>query len=448
MLKISMGIKGLISGALFLLVIGCLSAMLVPGNALGRSNAVSGGTAGSTSNNQNNNLESCEQPLGTLSIFEDQSLSWWGHYRTRYPNLGTTTPVIRMMIQQSNCFVVVERGKAMQAIQRERELMSSGDLRNNSNFGKGQMVAADYTLSPSVEFKKSRVGKVSGFARKLFKKNIPLIGSSSLGVNSNEAATTLLLIDNRSGVQVSASVGSAKKFDFSLFGSGWNSGGFGSVSAFTDTNEGKVIMAAFADSYNQMVRALRYYKPQYVEGGLGTGGTLAVDGAVQVDVQQPSVTRRVTTASQPASTVTVNTSEHINVRRSRNVNIYVDDYDENALKDYYNALKSSVKNLSNFSAFTEEQIVQMGDMKSSVFAMFWAIGAAGSMEISKIELEDWPLEAREQGWDALGKKIKKYNKLFNKYRNIILKNSGFDQVSKDKLMAIELVTEESLFADS
>jgi len=55
-----------------------------------------------------------------------------------------------------------------------------------------------------------------------------LLGSRTIGVlagdpSSNEAATTLLLDGNRSGVQVSASVGSAKNF-VNLFGGGWGAG--------------------------------------------------------------------------------------------------------------------------------------------------------------------------------------------------------------------------------
>ena len=38
------------------------------------------------------------------------------------------------------------------------------------------------------------------------------------GFSKNEAATSLLLIDNRSGVQVSSATGSAANHDFSLFG--------------------------------------------------------------------------------------------------------------------------------------------------------------------------------------------------------------------------------------
>jgi uncharacterized protein (DUF3084 family) len=40
-----------------------------------------------------------------------------------------------------------------------------------------------------------------------------------------------------------------------------------------------VIAAAFMDAYNQMVRSLRQYKAQTVQGqGLGGGGRLGVDG--------------------------------------------------------------------------------------------------------------------------------------------------------------------------
>lgn len=61
-------------------------------------------------------------------------------------------PVLRAMIQQPNCFVVVERGRAMQNMMQERNLERSGEAREGSNFGTGQMVAADYTMNPSIQF--------------------------------------------------------------------------------------------------------------------------------------------------------------------------------------------------------------------------------------------------------------------------------------------------------
>ena len=41
--------------------------------------------------------------------------------------------------------MVVERGAGMNSMMRERDLEQAGELRQKSSFGKGQMVAADYT---------------------------------------------------------------------------------------------------------------------------------------------------------------------------------------------------------------------------------------------------------------------------------------------------------------
>ena len=46
--------------------------------------------------------------------------------------------------------------------------------------------------------------------------------------------------------------------------------------AFSNTPEGKIVTAAFADSLNQMVKALTNYKVQQVKGGLGKTGSLKV----------------------------------------------------------------------------------------------------------------------------------------------------------------------------
>ncbi|MBW9260930.1 MAG: peptidoglycan-binding protein [Candidatus Thiodiazotropha sp. (ex. Lucinisca nassula)] len=251
---------------------GCGGTMPTLGGSSG--NTVTGAAGGETSSGANSQLENCDETLGTLAVVEDQSAPWWHTYRRRYPTLGTTVPVLRMMIQQSNCFVVVERGRAMNNMMQERALMQSGEMRQGSNFGKGQMVAADYTMNPSIQFSEKGTGGLGATVGGLLGNY--RLGRLAGGVKSNEAATTLLLIDNRSGVQVSAAVGSAQNFDFNLWGGLFGGGGWGSVKGFTDTPEGKVVTAAFADSYNQMVRALRNYKAQTVKGGLGKGGRLKV----------------------------------------------------------------------------------------------------------------------------------------------------------------------------
>ncbi len=236
---------------------------------------VSGSAGGGSASGADSQLESCSQTLGTLAVHEDQSEPWWHHYYGRYPTLGSTVPLLRLMIQQSNCFVVVERGKAMQNMMGERQLEASGEMREGSSFGKGQMVAADYTKSPSIQFSEN-TGGIGGAVSGLLGSKNRLLGKLSGGLKKNEASTTLLLIDNRSGVQVSAAQGSAEKFDYNAATGLFGSKAAGSASGYTRTPEGKTIAAAFANSYNNMVRALRNYKAQTVEGGLGKGGKLDV----------------------------------------------------------------------------------------------------------------------------------------------------------------------------
>ena len=233
----------------------------------------SGGAGGASASGANSQLQHCNDSFGTLAVHEDQSAGWYSQYASHYPGLGSTTPVLRMLIQQSNCFVVVERGQAMSNMMQERTLQQSGELRKGSKFGQGQMVSADYTMSPSIQFSEKGTGGLGGAIGGLFG---GLAGAVAGGLKSNEAATTLLLVDNRSGVQISAAVGSAKNFDFNLFGGAFSGGGGGGAGAFTNTPQGKVLTAAFADSYNQMVEALRNYKAQTVKGGLGKGGNLKV----------------------------------------------------------------------------------------------------------------------------------------------------------------------------
>lgn len=236
--------------------------------------AATGAAGGANAENANAQLEKCAKTMGTIAVVEDQQAAWFT--RMQSYKLRSTVPVLRMLIQQSNCFVVVERGAAMQNMLQERALQQSGELRNNSNFGKGQMVSADYSLNPSITFSEKGTG---GFGAALGAVGGGLLGAVAGGMKFNDASTMLVLVDNRSGVQLSASEGSSRNTDFNLFGGLFGGGAGGGAGGFTNTPEGKVITAAFIDSFNQMVRALRNYRAQTVEGGLGTGGTLSVDGA-------------------------------------------------------------------------------------------------------------------------------------------------------------------------
>jgi len=235
-----------------------------------------GAAGGADAAGANDQLEHCDASLGTVSLVENQTAGWYTILTQEY-RLPPTAQLLRLMIQQSNCFIIVERSAAgMQAMQRERALMGMGEMRGGSNMGGGQMVAADYSLSPEVIFSQRGTrgagvglgGAIGG-----------ILGLVAGSMTSSDASVMLTLVDNRSGVQVSASEGSARNTDFGgLIGLFGGSGG-GGLGGYSRTPEGKVIAAAFMDGYNNMINALRNYQAQTVRGqGLGGGGRLGVDG--------------------------------------------------------------------------------------------------------------------------------------------------------------------------
>jgi curli biogenesis system outer membrane secretion channel CsgG len=238
--------------------------------------AATGSAAGGYSENVNPQLERCAEPLGTLAVNEDHSANWYS-WLGRY-GIQSTVPLLRLLSQQSNCFVVVERGAGLHSLQRERALQRSGELRKHSNFGKGQLVAADYTVTPTLIFSAHDTQGFGGAIGGLFGSVGALIGSN---LKFSDAQSMLTLVDNRSGVQVAAAEGSADSMDIGGLMSMFETGlGVGTgVRAYSKTPEGKVIAASMTDAFNNLVRATKHYKPQKATGphGLGTGGKLKVN---------------------------------------------------------------------------------------------------------------------------------------------------------------------------
>lgn len=266
--------------ALTLLSSSCVESGMQMGSQSAKTVAT-GSAAGSATSGESSALEKCSEPLGTISLIENQSAGWYTILTNEY-KLPPTANLLRLIIQQSNCFVVVERGAAgMNAMSRERALQESGEMRSGSNFGKGQMVSSDYGLSPEIIFSEDNTGGMAGALGGLVGGHAgTLLGAVGANTQTREASALLTMIDNRSGVQIAAAEGSASKTDIGGFGSlfgatGGGAGGAG-VSAYNNTPQGKVITAAFMDAYNNIVRSLRNYRAQEVRGGLGKGGQLKV----------------------------------------------------------------------------------------------------------------------------------------------------------------------------
>jgi hypothetical protein len=242
--------------------------------------AAQGGAGPQGAQNASAQLEKCDAPKGTLAVAEPQShiLAGLGRYGLQSP-----TGLIRMMVQQSNCFQVVERGVAMQNMMQERALAAGGQMQADANIGKGQMVAADFIITPSVVFSDNNAGGVGGGIGGLlgrFGGAGAAVGAIAGGVKFKEAQTSMLLADTRSGIQVAAAEGSAKQTDFNIGGSLFGSGGGAALGGYTSTNEGKVITASFLDNWNNIVRAVRANQ-SLIQAKAGPAAQANAAGSVQ-----------------------------------------------------------------------------------------------------------------------------------------------------------------------
>lgn len=207
-------------------------------------------------------VESCTRKLGVMAVAEPQT--GWNHL-SQY-GLGSPGALLRMMVQQSGCFDVVERGVAMQNLQQERALAQGGQLREGSNVGQGQMQAADFVMTPNVQVAAQTTGGVGGA---LLGRLGPL-GAVVGGLKFREASTSLLVADVRSGIQVAAAQGKATQTDFGV--GGWAVGGgmLGALGGYTSTPEGKMIAASLLDNYNKIVLSVRDQQ-QLIRAGSASG---------------------------------------------------------------------------------------------------------------------------------------------------------------------------------
>jgi hypothetical protein len=209
------------------------------------------GAAGTDGSVGDKGLEHCDTPMGAMAVVEPQSeiIAALARYR-----LSSPVGLIRLMIQQSNCFIVVERGAGMQNLMQERQLAAAGETRQGSNLGGGQMVAADFVLTPSVVFSENNAGGVGAAVGGLFGGKFAAVAG---GLKFKEAQTSMLVADSRSGVQVAAAEGSTRKADLGLGGALFGGGGGAAAGGYGNTNEGKIIAAALMDNFNNVVRVVR-----------------------------------------------------------------------------------------------------------------------------------------------------------------------------------------------
>lgn len=240
--------------------------------------AATGAAGGATSVNANPTLERCDAPLGTLAVDDGRGKEWYASFGAA-TKITTIEPLIRLAVQQSNCFVITSVGNnrtesKMSAITDKQR--NSGEFRAGSKQQKGQRVAADYYMEPSIIIDNDATGQLAAGVGGLFGNVGTLIGGA---MQSKASVVTLSMFDIRSGVQISISEGNSTATNFGAAMGAFGGGVGGGLGGFSRSPEGKATVAAFMDAYNNMVISLRNYKAQEVKGGLGRGGQLKVGEA-------------------------------------------------------------------------------------------------------------------------------------------------------------------------
>ena len=217
-----------------------------------------------TQNQKVAEIPHCAQKLGTVSIANGDDPYGWTQF-----NLAPPEKLLKVIVQRSGCFNLVDRGAGLNAAQTERDIGSDLGLQRGSNVGKGQVKAADYVLiaEVSAQNRNSAGGALAGIAGGMIGGTAgALLGG--IKTKKLEANTILSLTNVRTTETVAVEEGYATKTDVSWgAGGGAYFGGFaGAVGGgYEDTDIGRIVTLSFIDAYSKLVTELGGLSPGAAE---------------------------------------------------------------------------------------------------------------------------------------------------------------------------------------
>jgi curli biogenesis system outer membrane secretion channel CsgG len=224
-----------------------------------------------------NTIPTCDKKFGTMAVDEPEQ-KWWLAYQLESP-----AALIKVYAAQSGCFTLLDRGKGLEAAQKERALASGGEMRGGSNIGKGQMKAADYVLVPDIANQNGNSGGKrlgGGLGGMLGHKFGAVLGGVSL--KSKTADVVLTLTDVRSTEQVAVVQGHAKKTDVGWGAAGgmFSGGGFAAAgaSSYANTEIGQVVAMAYLDAWKKMVVEVEKISPDAKAANVSQSVTMSKAG--------------------------------------------------------------------------------------------------------------------------------------------------------------------------
>jgi len=244
----------------------------------------------------------CMRKLGTISITNGDDPRGWNQY-----NLAPPEKLLRVVVQRSGCFNLVDRAAGLNAASTERGIDRSLGLQRGSNVGVGQVKAADYVLVAEVQASNSNSSgsALSGVAGGLIGGRVGgLVGG--IRTRKLEANTVLSLTNVRTTETVAVQDGYAVKNDIGFAaGGGYGTwGGFGGAvgGGYEDTDIGRIVTLAFVQAYSKMVDELGLLGDGPPPAQAAPSKTFVATGAVNIR-RQPNANGAVIRTLQPGAMV-------------------------------------------------------------------------------------------------------------------------------------------------
>jgi curli biogenesis system outer membrane secretion channel CsgG len=198
----------------------------------------------------------CTRKLGTLSIIDGDDPSGWTQHQ-----LAPPAKLLKVLVQRSGCFNLVDRGAGLSAATLERNIGGDLGLQRGSNVGQGQIKAADYVLVAEVQGANDRTSGnaigagLGGLVGGRFGGVLGGISSRKL-----EANTVLSITNVRTTETVAVEEGYAAKNDISFAaggGVGFLGGALGAVGGgYENTDIGRIVALSFIQAYGKLVTGL------------------------------------------------------------------------------------------------------------------------------------------------------------------------------------------------
>ncbi|MGK6320657.1 CsgG/HfaB family protein [Sphingomonas sp. DT-204] len=226
----------------------------------------------------------CTRKLGTVSVVDGDDPRGWTQY-----SLAPPQKLLKVLIQRSGCFNLVDRGSGLQAAERERQIGGHLGLQRGSNVGQGQIKAADYVLVAEVQGANSNVsgGGAGGLIGGLVGGRLGAL-AGGLRTKKLEANTVLSLTNVRTTETIATQEGYAAKSNLSFGvggGAGFLGGAAGAVGGgYENTDIGRIVTLSFIQAYSRMVTDLGLVRP-------GDAGTAQAAPAKTFTAQRPLAMR-------------------------------------------------------------------------------------------------------------------------------------------------------------